>query len=165
MAANDFSVSGKSNECSSASARSNSFCACGLHEVLNSTLPKPSFLACASSSASAPKVANPNKDATSEAISLGFIGRSPSLKTKSVYAATREFYKTTQLSQNRWKFKRVTGIMEIEDKEKPRLEAKTLGRYRILGKLGRGAMGAVFRAIDPLIEREVALKTLLPELP
>src|SRR5216684_8886830 len=78
MAANDFSVSGKSNECSCASARSNSFCACGLHEVLNSTLPKPSFLACASSSASTPKLANPNKDATSEAISLGFIGRSPS---------------------------------------------------------------------------------------
>src|SRR4030088_2860913 len=38
------------------------------------------------------------------------------LKTKSVYAATREFDRTTQLSPNRWKFKRVTGIMEIEDK-------------------------------------------------
>src|SRR5712691_568773 len=38
------------------------------------------------------------------------------LKTKSVYAATREFDKTTQLSPNRWKFKRLTGIMEIEDK-------------------------------------------------
>ena len=35
------------------------------------------------------------------------------------------------------------------------MNAKTLGRYRILGELGRGAMRAVFRAIDPLIEREI----------
>jgi len=41
----------------------------------------------------------------------------------------------------------------------------TFGRYRVTGELGRGAMGTVFRAIDPLIEREVAIKTLLPNLP
>jgi serine/threonine protein kinase len=45
------------------------------------------------------------------------------------------------------------------------VEQKTLGRYKVLGELGRGAMGAVYRAIDPLIEREVAIKTLLPNLP
>ncbi|MFY9317178.1 MAG: serine/threonine-protein kinase [Burkholderiales bacterium] len=36
------------------------------------------------------------------------------------------------------------------------------GRYLIVAELGRGAMGAVHRAIDPLIERDVAIKTLLP---
>ncbi len=42
---------------------------------------------------------------------------------------------------------------------------KTFGRYQIVDQLGRGAMGAVYRAIDPLIQREVAIKTLLPNVP
>jgi Protein kinase domain len=45
------------------------------------------------------------------------------------------------------------------------MHPETLGRYRIVGELGRGATGTVYRAVDPLIERTVAIKTLNPSLP
>ena len=37
---------------------------------------------------------------------------------------------------------------------------KTLGKYEVLGELGHGAMGVVYRARDPFINRLVALKTI-----
>lgn len=35
-----------------------------------------------------------------------------------------------------------------------------LGRYQIIGSLGRGAMGMVYKGVDPAINRPVALKTI-----
>jgi serine/threonine protein kinase len=44
------------------------------------------------------------------------------------------------------------------------MPASRIGRYEIIKPLGRGAMGVVYRARDPIIDRKVALKTLRVDL-
>jgi len=43
---------------------------------------------------------------------------------------------------------------------KPHEELHNLGRYQVTGILGKGAMGTVYKGIDPAINRPVALKTI-----
>ena len=38
-----------------------------------------------------------------------------------------------------------------------------LGKYAIRRELGKGAMGIVYEGFDPVIERTVAIKTILPQ--
>src|SRR4051812_21650822 len=41
---------------------------------------------------------------------------------------------------------------------------KTLGKYRIVDKIGRGGMGVVYRGVDETLDRQVAIKAISPEL-
>src|SRR6266699_327813 len=46
-----------------------------------------------------------------------------------------------------------------------RLEGKQIGRYRFEQRIGRGAMGEVYLAVDPRIHQQVAVKVLQAETP
>jgi len=41
---------------------------------------------------------------------------------------------------------------------------RVVGNYKIIDKIGEGGMGAVFKGVDLMLEREVAIKMLRPEL-
>ena len=63
----------------------------------------------------------------------------------------------------------MSGLFESgEMSEKSRAADETpssIGRYEITGALGFGAMGAVYRAFDPIIKRPLAIKTIRLDVP
>jgi len=44
------------------------------------------------------------------------------------------------------------------------MTGRTIGKYRIVGQIGRGGAGVVYRAVDESLDRDVAIKTLSPDL-
>ncbi|MFL6601509.1 MAG: serine/threonine protein kinase [Steroidobacteraceae bacterium] len=45
-----------------------------------------------------------------------------------------------------------------------RVEPRSLGKYPLLGVIGKGSMGILYRSVDPHIKRPVALKTIRRDL-
>ena len=47
---------------------------------------------------------------------------------------------------------------------KPIAVGDLIGRYQVQGELGRGGFATVYRAVDPRLTREVAVKVLQPDV-
>jgi len=56
-----------------------------------------------------------------------------------------------------------SGAVPASPKESAPVKHRKIGPYRLLGELGRGGMALVYRGVHETLQREVAIKELLPE--
>ena len=54
--------------------------------------------------------------------------------------------------------------MDAERPASPQSLPRSIGRYRILGRLGKGAMGVVYSGYDDMMQRSVAIKVMMADL-
>jgi serine/threonine protein kinase len=57
----------------------------------------------------------------------------------------------------------MTMTMPVDDRPR-RTHPERIGRYQVIERIGRGAMGVVYRAHDNAMGRDVALKVLTADL-
>jgi len=53
----------------------------------------------------------------------------------------------------------------MDETARPSDIPQTIGRYQVQESIGYGAMGAVYKAFDPLIKRTLAIKTIRLDIP
>jgi serine/threonine-protein kinase len=82
------------------------------------------------------------------------------LRAKRTEGETREMTGVSPLPDPRAKSDPVTQTSKSVTGGSNGSAIRTLGRYTIENQLGKGAMGAVYRGVDPRINRVVAIKTL-----
>ena len=87
---------------------------------------------------------------------IGLIDQAPAYSTDHEAMTDDRSFEERQL----FTYRDLRGADEASEGTPAAAEPKRLGRYQIVAELGRGAMGMVYEAYDPRIDRVVAIKII-----